>query len=67
MYGHQIPNEVLGASHPQAMAGVRFASGIWLLGPGALLRSQGWWGALLIAAAALLFRVGYRLRASATN
>jgi hypothetical protein len=47
--------------HGHAVAGVRFAVGVWLLGLGAYLCAQRvWWGALFIAPAALHFYLGYR-------
>jgi hypothetical protein len=40
---------------------VRFGVGVWLLGLGAYICSQGvWWGLLFIAPAALHFYLGYR-------
>ena len=50
-----------GESHGHAVAGVRFAVGIWLLGLGAYLCVRDvWWGLLFIAPAALHFYLGYR-------
>jgi hypothetical protein len=47
--------------HGHAVASVRFSVGVWLLGLGGYLCSQGvWWGALFIAPAALHFYLGYR-------
>ena len=47
--------------HGQAVAGVRFAVGTWLLGLGAYLCYRDiWWGLLFIAPAALHFYLGYR-------
>jgi hypothetical protein len=52
--------------HPRAWAAVCFAAGFWLFVLGALVCSQGyWWGALLMAVAALETWVGYHLQASA--
>ena len=52
--------------HPKAWAATCLAAGLWLFILGALLCSQRyWWGALLMAVAALELWVGYRLQASA--
>jgi hypothetical protein len=51
--------------HARVMAPVRVAIGIWLLVLTAILyryRRGGWWGLLLIPAAALHFYLAYRLR-----
>lgn len=51
--------------HRRAMVRVRFGVGIWLLALAAFLCYSGfWWGALLIAPAALHFYLGYRLQRS---
>ncbi len=48
--------------HPRAWVGVCLAAGVWLVVLGATACGGGfWWGALLIAVAALLFWVGYHL------
>lgn len=48
-------------AHGRAVAGVRFAVGIWLLALGAYLCYWNvWWGLLFIAPAALHFYLGYR-------
>lgn len=50
--------------HPRLFARVRVGVGVWLLILTAILYGYdrgGWWGALLIPAAALLFYVAYRL------
>jgi hypothetical protein len=55
-----------GGGHRRAVVGVRFGVGIWLLALAAWLCWSGvWWGALLIAPAALHFYLGCRLRRSA--
>jgi hypothetical protein len=56
--------------HPRLFAGVRVASGIWLLVLAAILYGYdrgGWWRPLLIAAAAAHFYFAYRLRAVSTS
>jgi hypothetical protein len=46
--------------HPRVWAGVRFAVGIWLVFLGGFLLADGYlWATLLLAAAAVLFWVGY--------
>jgi hypothetical protein len=51
--------------HAQAKARVRFAVGTWLLALAAYACYSGlWWGALLVAPAALHFYLGYRLQRS---
>ena len=48
-------------SHPRAKARVRFGIGTWLLALAAYTCYSGlWWGALLIAPAALHFYLAYR-------
>jgi hypothetical protein len=50
--------------HPQLIARVRVGVGVWLLILTAILcgsRHVGWWGALLLPAAALHFYLAYRL------
>jgi hypothetical protein len=50
--------------HPRLFARVRVGVGVWLLILTAILYGYdrgGWWGALLIPAAALLFYAAYRL------
>jgi hypothetical protein len=50
-------------SHRRATVRVRLGVGIWLLGLSAFLCYSGyWWGALLIAPAALHFYLGYHLQ-----
>lgn len=49
--------------HWRLIVRVRVAIGIWLLVLGAILLSTGyWWGALMVAPAALHFYLAYRLR-----
>lgn len=51
--------------HARVMLPVRLVSGIWLLVLTAILYGYGrggWWGALLVPAAALHFYLAYRLR-----
>jgi hypothetical protein len=51
--------------HRRVISRVRLGAGIWLLGLAAFLCYSGrWWGALLIAPAALHFYLRYRLRHS---
>jgi signal transduction histidine kinase len=51
--------------HPKAWAGLQSAVAIWLIILGAILCSYGfWWGALLIAVAALQLWISYRLLSS---
>lgn len=48
--------------HPKAWAGLGFAAGTWLLILGVILCAVGfWWGAALIAVAALELWVAFRL------
>jgi hypothetical protein len=51
--------------HPRVWAGVLFASASWNLFLGVLMLAYGLWlGALPLAASALMFWIGYRLRRS---
>jgi hypothetical protein len=55
-----LPSHLYG--HPRLMARVRIGVGIWLLALTAILLGSGyWWGALLLAPAALHFYLAYRL------
>jgi hypothetical protein len=50
--------------HPRLFARVRIGAGVWLLVLTAVLYGYGrggWWGALLVPTAAVLFYVAYRL------
>jgi signal transduction histidine kinase len=48
--------------HPKAWGGACLAAGVWLLFLGVILCSYGfWWGAALLAVAALEFWIAYRL------
>jgi hypothetical protein len=52
-----------GYRHPQLVARVRVAVGVWLLIVTAIMYGYGvggWWGMLLLPAAALLFYLAYR-------
>lgn len=54
----------LGSRYPQQVARVRVGVGIWLLFLTAILYGSGrggWWGWLLVVAAALHFGLAYRL------
>ena len=49
--------------HPRLIIRVRIAIGIWLLILGAILVGDGyWWGAVMLAPAALHFYLAHRLR-----
>jgi hypothetical protein len=49
--------------HPRLIVRVRVAIGSWLLVVGAILLGERyWWGALMVAPAALHFYLAYRLR-----
>lgn len=53
------------AKHPRRSTLVRVGAGIWLLALTAILYGYGrggWWGVLLVPAAALHFYLAYRLR-----
>jgi hypothetical protein len=54
--------------HPQVVIRLRVAIGIWLLVLGAILVGDGyWWGALMLAPAALHFYLALRLRHAVQN
>lgn len=54
--------------HPQVAIRLRVAIGIWLLVLGAILVGDGyWWGALMLAPAALHFYLALRLRHAVQN
>ena len=54
--------------HPRPWAGVRFAAAIWTVVLGGILCADGfWWGALLMAVAALRFWSASRLLSSAQS
>jgi hypothetical protein len=56
------PRWQLERRHPRLIVRVRVAIGIWLLVVGAILLGEGyWWGALMVAPAALHFYLAYRL------
>jgi hypothetical protein len=51
-------------SHPRLFASVRIGAGVWLLVLTVILYGYGrggWWGALLVPTAAVLFYLTYRL------
>lgn len=49
--------------HPRLIIRLRIAIGIWLLALAGILLGQGyWWGALMVAPAALHFYLAYRIR-----
>jgi hypothetical protein len=57
-------------NHARLMLPVRVVIGIWLVALTSILYGYGrggWWGALLVPAAALHFFIAYRLRPSARN
>jgi hypothetical protein len=67
---HKVPDSIRAPSalehrHPRLWAGIRISIGVWLLALTVVLYAYGvggWWGALLVPAAALHFYFAYRLR-----